>query len=122
MSPVKLLMVLTENETLVGPRDLRGLVDMAVQAETAGIDGIMMSEHVVLGPDSGAAGEMTNPRDYAAPGNQDPAYAWPNSAISASAISVRIHPGQTTFARTPTPPKSRAMLCTSAMRPALLVE
>jgi len=87
VSPVKLLMVLTENETLVGPRDLRGLVDMAVQAETAGIDGIMMSEHVVLGPDSGAAGEMTNPRDYAAPGNQDPAYAWPNSVVMLSAVA-----------------------------------
>ncbi len=88
MSRVKLLLVLTENETLVDPRDLRGLVDVAVQAEAAGIDGVMMSEHVLLGPDSGAAGEMTNPRDYAAPGNQDPAYAWPNSIVMLSAIAA----------------------------------
>ena len=88
MSCVKLLLVLTENETLVEPRDLRGLVDMAVQAEAAGIDGVMMSEHVLLGLDSGAAGEMTNPRDYAAPGNQDPAYAWPNSIVMLSAIAA----------------------------------
>ena len=44
MSRVKLLMVLTENETLVGPRDLHGLVDVAVTAEASGIDGVMMSE------------------------------------------------------------------------------
>jgi alkanesulfonate monooxygenase SsuD/methylene tetrahydromethanopterin reductase-like flavin-dependent oxidoreductase (luciferase family) len=84
---VKLLMVLTENETLVGPRDLHGLVDVAVTAEAAGIDGVMMSEHVLLGPDSGAAGEMVNVRDYAAPGNQSPAYAWPSSIVMLSAIA-----------------------------------
>ena len=87
MSRVKLLMVLTENETLVGPRDLRGLVDVAVTAEAAGIDGVMMSEHVLLGPDSGSAGEMSNVRDYAAPGNQSPAYAWPSSVVMLSAIA-----------------------------------
>jgi alkanesulfonate monooxygenase SsuD/methylene tetrahydromethanopterin reductase-like flavin-dependent oxidoreductase (luciferase family) len=84
---LKLLLVLTENETIVDPRDLRGLVDLAVQAEACGIDGVMMSEHVVLGPDSGALGRMTNPRDYAAPGNQDPAYPWPNSVVMLSAIA-----------------------------------
>jgi len=87
VSRVKLLLVLTENETLVGPRDLAGLVDVAVTAEAAGIDGVMMSEHVVLGPDSGAAGEMVNVRDYAAPGNQSPAYAWPSSVVMLSAIA-----------------------------------
>ena len=87
MSRVKLLMVLTENETIIGPRDLRGLVDAAVTAEACGIDGVMLSEHVVLGPDSGAAGVMTNPRDYAAPGNQSPSYAWPSSIVLLSAIA-----------------------------------
>jgi alkanesulfonate monooxygenase SsuD/methylene tetrahydromethanopterin reductase-like flavin-dependent oxidoreductase (luciferase family) len=87
VSRVKLLMVLTENETLVGPRDLRGLVDVAVTAEAAGIDGVMLSEHVLLGPDSAAVGEMVNVRDYAAPGNQSPAYAWPNSVVMLSAIA-----------------------------------
>ena len=87
MSRVKLLMVLTENETLVGPRDLRGLIDVAVTAEAAGIDGVMMSEHVLLGLDSGASGEMVNVRDYAAPGNQSPSYAWPNSVVMLSAIA-----------------------------------
>ncbi len=85
--PVRLLMVLTENQTLVDERDLRGLVRMAEQAEAAGVDGVMLSEHVVLGRDSGDAGEMTNPRDYAAPGNQPPSTAWPSSIVLLSAIA-----------------------------------
>lgn len=87
MDDVRLLMVLTENDTLIGARDLRAMVDMAVEAEQHGIDGVMLSEHVLLGPDSGAAGAMTNPRDYAAPGNQSPGYAWPNSIVMMSAIA-----------------------------------
>ena len=47
----------------------------------------MLSEHVVLGRDSGAEGEMHNPRDYAAPGNQSPAYPWPNSVVVMAAIA-----------------------------------
>ncbi len=85
--PVRLLLVLTENQTLVDERDLRGLVQMAVTAEQAGVDGVMLSEHVALGPDSGDAGEMVNPRDYAAPGNQPPSTAWPNSIVLLSAIA-----------------------------------
>ena len=84
---VRLLLVLTENDTLVDPRDVHGLVDLAVGAEAGGIDGVMMSEHVLLGPDSGAAGVMANPRDYAAPGNQSPSTAWPNSVVMLSAIA-----------------------------------
>lgn len=80
-------MVLTENDAIVESRDLRGLVEMAVTAEAAGIEGVMLSEHVLLGPDSGAAGEMANLRDYAAPGNQSPATAWPNSIVLLSAIA-----------------------------------
>jgi len=48
----------------------------------------MLSEHVVLGPASGAGGIMGNPRDYAAPGNQDPATPWPDSIVLASAIAA----------------------------------
>ncbi len=87
MSRVKLLMVLTENDTLVGSRDVRGLVDAAVEAERHGIDGVMMSEHVLLGASSGSAGVMTNPRDYAAPGNQAPGTAWPSSVVMLSAMA-----------------------------------
>ncbi len=87
MADVRLLMVLTENEALTGSLDPNVMVEMAVQAEQHGIDGVMLSEHVVLGRDSGAEGEMHNPRDYAAPGNQSPGYPWPNSVVLMAAIA-----------------------------------
>jgi len=83
-----LVLVLSENWTLTSPRDLRGLVRIAEEAEDAGIDGVMLSEHIVLGAGSGAGGVMVNPRDYAAPGNQDPATPWPDSIVLMSAIAA----------------------------------
>jgi probable F420-dependent oxidoreductase len=80
--------VLSENWTMVSARDLRGLVRLAQEAEAAGIDGVMLSEHVVLGPSAGSRGRMSNPRDYAAPGNQDPATPWPDSIVLLSAIAA----------------------------------
>ena len=47
----------------------------------------MTSEHVVLGPGADAKGLMPNPRDYAVPGNQDPAMPWPSSLVVLSAIA-----------------------------------
>jgi probable F420-dependent oxidoreductase len=85
--PLRLVLVLSENWTLVSPRDLRGVVQMAVEAEAAGVDCVMVSEHVVMGPSSGAAGVMTNPRDYALPGNQEPDTPWPDSLVLLSAIA-----------------------------------
>ena len=87
MRDIRWLMVLTENDAIVDQRDLDGLVHLAVTAERNGIDAVMLSEHVVLGRDSGAAGEMVNRRDYAAPGNQQPSYAWPSSIVLLSAIA-----------------------------------
>ena len=87
MPPPRLILVLSENWTMTSPRDLRSLVRIAVEAEAAGVDAVMLSEHVVLGPASGAGGIMGNPRDYAAPGNQDPATPWPDSIVLASAIA-----------------------------------
>jgi probable F420-dependent oxidoreductase len=88
VAPPRLILVLSENWTLTSPRDLRSLVRIAVEAEAAGVDAVMLSEHVVLGPASGAHGIMGNPRDYAAPGNQDPATPWPDSLVLASAIAA----------------------------------
>ena len=85
---VKLVLVLSENWTLTPPRDLRALVRMAVVAEDAGFDAVMVSEHIVLGPSAGAAGVMGNPRDYAMPGNQDPGMPWPSSLVLLSAIAA----------------------------------
>ena len=73
---------------MTSPRDLRALVRMAVEAEDAGIDGVMLSEHIVLGPSAGAGGRPANPRDYAAPGNQDPDTPWPDSIVLMSAIAA----------------------------------
>ncbi len=70
------------------PRDLRALVRIAQEAEQAGIDGVMLSEHIVLGPSAGAGGRPANPRDYAAPGNQDPDTPWPDSIVLMSAIAA----------------------------------
>jgi probable F420-dependent oxidoreductase len=85
----RVVMVLSENWTLVSPRDLPAVVELAVVAEGAGVDTVMLSEHVVLGPSAGAAGRMENPRDYAAPGNQDPDTPWPDSVVLAAAIAAR---------------------------------
>ena len=81
-------MVLTENWTITSPRDLRALVRLAQVAEAAGIDAVMLSEHIVLGSSAGSAGRPANPKDYAAPGNQDPATPWPDSVVLMSAIAA----------------------------------
>ncbi|NUU21108.1 MAG: TIGR03619 family F420-dependent LLM class oxidoreductase [Streptomycetaceae bacterium] len=88
MAAPKLVLVLSENWTLTEPRDLRGLVDIAREAEDAGFDGVMVSEHIVLGKGADANGLMANPREYALPGNQDPATPWPNSLLLLSAIAA----------------------------------
>src|SRR5690348_6233055 len=87
-NPPRIVLVLSENWTLVSPRELRAIVRMAQEAEDAGIDGVMLSEHIVLGPSAGAHGRMANPRDYTAPGNQDPATPWPDSVVLMSAIAA----------------------------------
>ena len=85
---VRLVMVLTENWTIASPNDLRGVVRMAQEAEVAGIDAVMLSDHLVLGASAGADGRPFNHKDYAAPGNQDPATPWPDSIVLMSAIAA----------------------------------
>ena len=87
MAPPRLVLVLSENHTLVPPRDLGGLVAMAVEAERAGFDGAMVSEHIVLGRGADAEGLPENPRDYALPGNQDPPTPWPSSLLLLAAVA-----------------------------------
>jgi probable F420-dependent oxidoreductase len=87
MPPPRLVLVLSENHTLVPPRDLAGLVEMAVEAERAGFDGVMVSEHIVLGQGADSGGTPENPRDYALPGNQDPATPWPSSLLLLAAVA-----------------------------------
>lgn len=85
--PLRLVLVLSENWTLVSPNDLRSLVRMAQEAEAAGFDGVMISEHVALGSGADSGGLMANPREYALPGNQDPRTPWPHSLLLLSAIA-----------------------------------
>lgn len=87
-APPRLVLIASENHTLVPARDLRALVEMATHAEAAGFDGIMVSEHVALGPGSDAEARPENPRDYALPRNQDPATPWPDALVLLSAIAA----------------------------------
>ncbi|MCD7442238.1 TIGR03619 family F420-dependent LLM class oxidoreductase [Streptomyces lincolnensis] len=89
MTTPRMQLVLSENWTMTGGRaDLPTVIRWAREAEDAGFDSVMVSEHIVLGPDAGAGGVMGNPRDYALPGNQDPRTPWPNSLMLLSAIAA----------------------------------
>lgn len=87
MSAPRLVLVLSENWTLVPWRDLPALVRIAREAEDAGFDGVMVSEHVVLGPGADAAGRPSNRREYALPGNQDPRTPWPDPLLLLAAVA-----------------------------------
>jgi probable F420-dependent oxidoreductase len=89
----RLVLILSENWTLWPRGDVRALVDAAAEAEAAGFDAVMMSEHVVLGPGADAEGVPENPRDYALPGNQDPSTPWPDPLVvlaAAAAVTTRL--------------------------------
>jgi probable F420-dependent oxidoreductase len=88
MTPPKLILILSENWTIASPRNLRQLVNFAVEAEEAGFDGVMLSEHIVLASGSDADGLPGNPREYALPGNQDPRMPWPSSLVLLGAIAA----------------------------------
>jgi probable F420-dependent oxidoreductase len=89
MPPARVLVVLSENWTLASSRDLPDLVRMAQEAEDAGVDGVMLSQHIVLGASAAEHGVMANPRAYAMPGNQDPAMPWPSSLLLLAAVAAR---------------------------------
>jgi probable F420-dependent oxidoreductase len=88
MPAPRMCLILSENWTMTSGRDLPRLVRWAREAEDAGFDSVMISEHIVLGPAAGAKGIMANPREYALPGNQDPATPWPSSLVLLSAIAA----------------------------------
>lgn len=73
---------------MTDPRDLRRIVDYAVEAERAGFDGVMLGEHVVLGPNSASDGAPANPRDWLKRGNQPPMYPHPSSLSLLAAIAA----------------------------------
>lgn len=95
MSKPKMFLLLTEIWSMTDPRNLRRVVEMAVEAERAGFDGVMLGEHVVCGPNSNFLGEAENPRTWLRKGNQPPAYPHPSSlhliaAIAAATSRIRL--------------------------------
>jgi probable F420-dependent oxidoreductase len=86
--PLKTMLLLTENWDIFDPRVLSSLVNAARIAEVAGIDGVMLSEHIVLGPDAGAGEAKRNPREFDAPGNQPPTTPHPSSMVMLGAIAA----------------------------------
>ena len=88
MAPPRVLMVLTENHTMLDPRDMRGLVELALIAEGSGFDAVMVSEQTMLSGDAAIGGLMRNPRMYAAIGNQDPMTPWPGSVATLAAVAA----------------------------------
>ena len=82
------MMILTENQPLLDPRDLRGLVDLARIAEDTGFDAVMISEQTMLSGDAASNGLMSNPRMYAAAGNQDPRTPWPSAIATLAAVAA----------------------------------
>src|SRR5207302_9480252 len=50
VTQVRIVLILTENWTMRPAPDVAGLVQFAIEAERAGLDAVMVSEHVVLGP------------------------------------------------------------------------
>ncbi len=85
---MKTIILLTENWDLFDPRDLSGLIDAARVAEEAGIDAVMVSEHIVLGPDAGAGSPKRNPREFDMPGNQPPDTTHPSLIAMLGALAV----------------------------------
>jgi probable F420-dependent oxidoreductase len=88
MAAPRMCLILSENWTMTASRDLPALVRWARDAEDAGFDSVMISEHIVLGPAAAGHGLMANPREYALPGNQDPATPWPSSVVLLSAVAA----------------------------------
>ena len=88
MTPPRLLLILTENWTMRPPPDVGDLVAFAVEAERAGIDGVMVSEHIVLGPSANAAACPSTRGTTPCRATQDPATPWPSPVVLLSAIAA----------------------------------
>ena len=84
----QLFLLLSEVWTMTDSRDLRRLVGYAVAAEKAGFDGVMLGEHLVMGPNGARDGKPKNPRDWIKAWNQDPRYSHPSSLLVLSAMAT----------------------------------
>lgn len=89
MRKPKMFLLLSEIWSMTDPRDLPRVVELAVEAEKAGFDGVMVGEHVVSGPNSARNGTPANPRDWLRAGNQPSMYPHPSSLHLLAAIAAR---------------------------------
>jgi alkanesulfonate monooxygenase SsuD/methylene tetrahydromethanopterin reductase-like flavin-dependent oxidoreductase (luciferase family) len=92
----RLVVMLSESWTMIDPRNLRAVVDLASVVERAGAHGVLVGEHVVMGPGADRNGIPDNPRDFFRNGNQDPTMAHPSSlevlsAMAAVTEGLRLH-------------------------------
>jgi probable F420-dependent oxidoreductase len=86
--PMKTILLLSENWEVFDPRDLSNMIEAAKIAEEAGIDAVMVSEHIVLGPAAGAGKPKRNPRQFDMPGNQPSDTAHPSSIVMLGALAA----------------------------------
>jgi probable F420-dependent oxidoreductase len=84
----KLIVILSELDTLIRPEEERLVLDFARQAEDAGYYGIIIIDHIVMGPSSDANGLPENPRAYRWVGNQAPDQHMPSQIVMLSAIAA----------------------------------
>ncbi|PBC42472.1 F420-dependent oxidoreductase [Rhodococcus sp. ACPA4] len=83
----KVILAMSELFTLLDPSEEHRHIEFARVAEEAGIEGLFVSEHVVMGPSAGAIGRPENPRQFVRPGMQDPATPWPAPLIKLAAMA-----------------------------------
>ena len=69
-------------------RDLRRFMDYARIAEDAGISGLMVGEHLAMGPSSNRNGAALNPRDWVMAYNQPPNMPYPASLPLLAAMAA----------------------------------
>jgi len=89
MQKPKIFLLLSEIWSMTDARDLPRVVELAVEAEKAGFDGVMVGEHIVSGANSAINGTPANPRDWLRVGNQPPMYPHPSSLHLLAAIAAR---------------------------------
>lgn len=81
------VLAMSELFTLLDPEDEYRHLEFARAAEDAGVTGLFVSEHVVMGPSANALGTLPNPRGFVRPGMQDPATPWPAPLIKLAAMA-----------------------------------
>ena len=83
----KVMLAMSELFTLLPANEEHRHIEFARVAQGEGIEGLFVSEHVVMGPSAGALGRPDNPRQFVMPGMQDPSTPWPSPLIKLAAMA-----------------------------------